>query len=186
MRPGEAVKDHRRNSYAARHDINGTVVRPADVGTGHDTIRPVKRFDSIGSNRQSSELVAQRKRSGDGLAAFGHEGEKRPTTDESGVMGRLLVDEVLVPTLDKASQAGNLDGREVEALSMISNGLADLADANPELAYKTVTDLLVAINECVQCSQDDKLTRAGTARSASISRRRTACSRTASCGDRRS
>ncbi|KAL8281206.1 hypothetical protein RQP46_006240 [Phenoliferia psychrophenolica] len=46
-----------RNSWQARHNINGTVVRAGDVGTGHDTIRPVKRLDSAGSHRASTEFV---------------------------------------------------------------------------------------------------------------------------------
>lgn len=32
---------------------------------------------------------------------------------------------------------------------MISNGFADLADLNPELAYKTMVDMLAGINEYV-------------------------------------
>lgn len=32
-------------------------------------------------------------------------------------------------------------------MSMISHGFGDLADLNPELAYKTIIDILVGINE---------------------------------------
>lgn len=38
---------------------------------------------------------------------------------------------------------------------MISNGFADLADLNPEMAYRTMVDLLVGINECVPAFSDD-------------------------------
>ena len=32
---------------------------------------------------------------------------------------------------------------------MISNGFADLADGNPQLAYNVIVDILAGINECV-------------------------------------
>jgi serine/threonine-protein kinase 24/25/MST4 len=64
----------KRSSYAARHDLNGTVVREADLGNGcgifinkipllltlqfrMDTLRPVKRLDAAGSLRASQEYV---------------------------------------------------------------------------------------------------------------------------------
>jgi hypothetical protein len=40
-----------------------------------------------------------------------------------------------------------MDARELEALSMLSRGFADLKDANPELAYNLVLDILSGINE---------------------------------------
>lgn len=77
----------RKNSWQARHDINGTVLKGGDVGNGsvlflsprlfcldrrieanlplddnvnrHHTIRPVKRLDSAGSHRASTEFVGQ-------------------------------------------------------------------------------------------------------------------------------
>ena len=40
-----------------------------------------------------------------------------------------------------------MDARELEALSMLSRGFADLRDANPELAYNVILDILSGINE---------------------------------------
>lgn len=41
-----------------------------------------------------------------------------------------------------------MDAKELEALSMLSRGFVDLKDANPELAYTLVLDILSGINEC--------------------------------------
>lgn len=42
-----------------------------------------------------------------------------------------------------------MDAREIESLSMLSRGFAELKDANPELAYNVVLDILQGINEWV-------------------------------------
>jgi hypothetical protein len=42
-----------------------------------------------------------------------------------------------------------MDAREIESLSMISRGFEELRDANPELAYNVILDLLSGINEWV-------------------------------------
>lgn len=42
-----------------------------------------------------------------------------------------------------------MDAREIESLSMLSRGFSELKDANPELAYNVVVDILQGINEYV-------------------------------------
>ena len=46
----------------------------------------------------------------------------------------------------------DMDARELESLSMLSRGFADLRDANPELAYNVILDILSGINEYVLSS----------------------------------
>lgn len=40
-----------------------------------------------------------------------------------------------------------MDAREIESLSMLSRGFTELKEANPELAYKIILDILSGINE---------------------------------------
>lgn len=40
-----------------------------------------------------------------------------------------------------------MDAREIESLSMLSRGFNELRDANPELAYNVVLDILSGLNE---------------------------------------
>jgi len=40
-----------------------------------------------------------------------------------------------------------MDAREIEALSMLARGFVDLKDANPELAYGIILDILAGIND---------------------------------------
>ncbi|GJN94599.1 hypothetical protein Rhopal_007682-T1 [Rhodotorula paludigena] len=47
----------KKNSSRARHDINGTILGAGDVGSGLNTVRPIKRLDSAGSQRASTEFV---------------------------------------------------------------------------------------------------------------------------------
>jgi serine/threonine-protein kinase 24/25/MST4 len=42
-----------------------------------------------------------------------------------------------------------MDAREIESLSMLSRGFTELKDANPELAYNVILDVLSGINEYV-------------------------------------
>jgi serine/threonine-protein kinase 24/25/MST4 len=42
-----------------------------------------------------------------------------------------------------------MDAREIESLSMLSRGFAELREANPELAYNVILDVLSGINEYV-------------------------------------
>lgn len=122
--PRPSLDQSRKSSRAARHDINGTIVQAADVGAGHDTIRPVKRFDSLGSNRSSAELSASFRNRKTSEASslkqpdhdFGGEDEPTPVSEkseaevqlfktdalgETALIGRALIDDVVVPTLDR-------------------------------------------------------------------------------------
>jgi hypothetical protein len=42
-----------------------------------------------------------------------------------------------------------MDAREIEALSMLSRGFSELKDANAELVYNVILDVLCGINEYV-------------------------------------
>lgn len=52
-----SARGSRRSSWNQRHDINGTILREADVAQGVDTIRPIKRFDANGSARASRDFI---------------------------------------------------------------------------------------------------------------------------------
>ncbi|BGO96344.1 hypothetical protein NBRC10512_000570 [Rhodotorula toruloides] len=63
--PSRSASPSKKNSYRARHDINGTVLAAGDVGSGLNTVRPIKRLDSATSHRNSTEFirtVSQRQR----------------------------------------------------------------------------------------------------------------------------
>lgn len=119
--------DHsRKSSKSARNDINGTIMHAADVGAGRETIRPVKRFDSTGSNRGSADLSTSfRKRKVSDAPSIrrissqnGQIEKDFPTPvsekseaevglfqmdalGETALIGRALIDDVVVPTLDR-------------------------------------------------------------------------------------
>lgn len=42
-----------------------------------------------------------------------------------------------------------MEAREIESLSMLARGFVDLRDANAELAYQVILDILAGINEYV-------------------------------------
>jgi len=60
--------------------------------------------------------------------------------------GSAIVDEVVLPIIQKAIR-DDIDAREIESLSMLSRGFTELKDANPELAYNLVLDILSGLNE---------------------------------------
>ncbi|KAH9938060.1 Pkinase-domain-containing protein [Fomitopsis serialis] len=145
-----SVRTTRRASYQARNNANGTVIGEADLGTGVDTIRPVKKVDTVRSLRMSEEYVGTtRSREGSNSAPSSPSSTKTPhrrVASEAVKAGKSLVDEVLLPILDKATR-DDMDAREIESLSMISRGFEELRDVNPELAYNIVLDLLAGIND---------------------------------------
>lgn len=109
--PPAYVRTPRRSSYAARMAPNGTIVREADIGTGVDTIRPVKKIDATGSLRLSSEFVGSmrgREGSNSGSAPTSptspvkdkSSAHKRAASDAARA-ARSLVDEVVLPTIQK-------------------------------------------------------------------------------------
>ena len=112
--PPAYVRTPRRSSYAARMAPNGTIVREADIGTGVDTIRPVKKIDTSGSLRLSSEFVGSlRARDGSNPGSAptsptspvkGKSAHKRSASDAAKV-ARSLVDEIVLPTLQKVGYA---------------------------------------------------------------------------------
>jgi serine/threonine-protein kinase 24/25/MST4 len=162
----------RRSSWNERHDINGTVLREADVATGMDTIRPVKRLDAGGSARISSEYIGSPRTasagspSGSGLAApvldtasaqrtpgSPRVGHSKSRSGSGGVSeenleqaGQALISDVVLPVLERA-KAENMPAHEIEALSMIAKGFENLGASNPKLAYTTIVDLLIGMSE---------------------------------------
>lgn len=79
----------------------GTVLNEADLGTGVDTIRPVKKVDPVGSLRLSSEYVGSVRKDG---------GTVSPTSSvfnrslsEGAKAGNAMVDQVVVPILQNVS-----------------------------------------------------------------------------------
>lgn len=141
-----SVRSSRRASYAARTSVDGagTVLREADLGTGVDTIRPVKKVDGAGSLRLSSEFVGSIRKDGS-ISSRSSTVHKRAAS-ETARAGRSLVEDVVLPILSQKIH-DDMDAREIESLSMLQRGFAELRDANPELAYNVILDILQGIND---------------------------------------
>ncbi|KAG9317295.1 kinase-like domain-containing protein [Chiua virens] len=149
-----SVRPTRRSSYAARHRTTGagTIMREADLGSGVDTIRPVKKVDTLGSLRLSAEYVGTTRGRDDvpqspsptSSAKERSPFKRRPSESERA--GRAMVDDVVLPVLQNAIR-DDMDAREIESLSMIARGFADLCDANATLSYNVILDILSDINE---------------------------------------
>lgn len=104
--PPAYVRTPKRASYAARTNAEGTVVRDIDLGSGVDTIRPVKRVDAAGSLRLSADFVgSMRAREGSssqpGSPVSAKDKSRRRTSSELVKAGKALVDEVVLPTLER-------------------------------------------------------------------------------------
>ncbi|GJE83997.1 Pkinase-domain-containing protein [Phanerochaete sordida] len=150
----------RRASYAARQNVTtGTVLGEADLGNGVDTIRPVKKVDTVRSLRLSEEYVGSLKRERSGSGSQSGSSPSSPVQSkgsakrlEAANAGRTMIDEVLLPTFERATR-DDMDAREIESLSMISRGFEELREVNPELAYNVILDVLSGINENQQVRQ---------------------------------
>lgn len=165
-----SMRSERRSSRNARHSLSGqgTVMRAADLGNGVDTIRPVKKVDAAGSLRLSNDFVGSLRKEGSASTppSSPPTSTHRRMASEQGRAGRDMVNEIVLPILQKVASSSNMhrtgvslpvlqnirddmDARELEALSMLTRGFTELKDANPELSYKLILDILSGIHECV-------------------------------------
>jgi serine/threonine-protein kinase 24/25/MST4 len=159
------IKSSRRSSYNARQDSRGTIIREADLGNGMDTVRPVKHFDAAGSLRKSVAYVGTSRSNGSGhsdgspssptlpfspsssvLDLKSSQQQHKRTGSELGTAGRKMVEECVLPTVQGAIR-DDMDAREIESLSMLARGFVELKEANPELAYNLILDILGKIND---------------------------------------
>ncbi|TCD66979.1 hypothetical protein EIP91_000659 [Steccherinum ochraceum] len=155
-----SVRSSRRSSYAMRNNVeSGTILAEADLGTGVDTIRPVKKVDTVRSLRLSSEFVGSLRSRENSESSTpptsprsNSSKEHQRTSSEAAKAGKAMIDEVLVPIFEKTTRDG-MDAREIESLSMLSRGFQELRDVNPELAYNVLLDILSGINENSQIRQ---------------------------------
>ncbi len=76
-------------------------MREADLGTGIDTIRPVKKVDPAGSLRLSSEFVGSMRK--EGSVSSPRSPTLKRTSSDFEKAGRSLVDEVVLPILSNVS-----------------------------------------------------------------------------------
>ncbi|KAF9009043.1 kinase-like domain-containing protein [Cyathus striatus] len=142
-----SLRSNRRASYAERVSVNGagTILREADLGSGVDTIRPVKKVDPNGSLRLSSEYVGNVRRDPSGTSPTSSSMRKNADTSDVYKAGAAMVEEVVVPILHNAIR-DDMDAREIESISMLSRGFSELKDANPQLAYDIILDILQGID----------------------------------------
>ncbi|EIW61937.1 Pkinase-domain-containing protein [Trametes versicolor FP-101664 SS1] len=146
-----SIRSSRRASYAMRsNSSNGTVLGEADIGSGVDTIRPVKKVDTVRSLRLSEEYVGSvRSREGSTSSTPSSPQSLKGSQKRAGEAakaGKAMVEGVLLPLLQKTTR-DDMDAREIESLSMISRGFEELGTVNPELAYNLVLDMLAGIND---------------------------------------
>ncbi|KAF8621561.1 hypothetical protein AX15_007589 [Amanita polypyramis BW_CC] len=141
-----SIKPRRRASYAERSNIKGTgtILNEADLGTGVDTIRPVKKVDPVGSLRLSAEYVGSMRKDGSTVSPTSSVFNRSPS--EAANAGIAIVDEIVIPILQNAIH-DDMDAREIESLSMLQRGFTDLRDVNPERTYSIILDILQGIND---------------------------------------
>lgn len=106
-----SVRSTRRASYAARNNVtSGTVLMEADLGTGVDTIRPVKKVDTVRSLRMGEEYVGSMKRDRSGSDSQSGSAPPSPVSSkigsakkvsEAAKAGKSMVDDILLPTLER-------------------------------------------------------------------------------------
>ena len=103
-----SVRSSRRSSYATRSttDGRGTLLREADLGSGVDTIRPVKKVDTVGSLRLSQEFVGSQREGGSGSSPSSPVTPKSPHTrapSDSVKAGKSIVDDIILPICERVS-----------------------------------------------------------------------------------
>ncbi len=75
------------------------------------------------------------------------------TAQAHATAGENLVKDVILPVMERA-KAQELEAGEVEALEMIAKGFEDLSLLNSRLAYSTIVDLLLSMNDNEQAREN--------------------------------
>ena len=104
-----SVRSSRRSSYATRsmRDGRGTVLKEADLGSGVDTIRPVKKVDTAGSLRLSREFVGSQRDGSSGSSPPSPVTPKSPhkrALSDSMKAGQSIVDDIILPICERVSR----------------------------------------------------------------------------------
>lgn len=99
-----SIKARRRASYAERSNVKGvgTILNEADLGTGVDTIRPVKKVDPVGSLRLSAEYVGSIRKDGGPVSPTASVFSR--SLNEGAKAGKAMIDDVIVPMLQNVSE----------------------------------------------------------------------------------
>lgn len=110
-----SVRSSGRSSYATRsmRDGRGTVLRVADMGTGVDTIRPVKKVDTAGSLRLSHEFVGSQRDGSSGSSPSSPVTPKSPhkrALSDSMKAGQSIVDDIILPICERVSFGFEISG----------------------------------------------------------------------------
>ncbi|WWD22878.1 hypothetical protein CI109_107373 [Kwoniella shandongensis] len=135
-----------KSTWKERQDKSkGTLVREGDLGDGFSTVRPMKKVDTIGSQRLSNEFIGtgsvRKIPAGAGLES---PIKPRSTMSARGRAGQALVEEVVLNVLDSTATEDH-DAPTLESLNLLRKGFADLGSHNPEMAYRLVMDILGGI-----------------------------------------
>lgn len=114
-----SVRPDRRSPYTVRSmkDGRGTVLKVADMGTGVDTIRPVKKVDTVGSLRLSHEYVGSQRDGGSGSSPSSPVTPKSPhrrALSDSMKAGQSIVDDIILPICERVS-LGLLRSRSIQS-----------------------------------------------------------------------
>lgn len=104
-----SVRSSGRSSYATRsmRDGRGTVLREADLGSGVDTIRPVKKVDTVGSLRLSHEFVGSQRDGSSGSSPSSPVTPKSPhkrALSDCMKAGQSIVDDIILPICERVSR----------------------------------------------------------------------------------
>lgn len=115
-----SVRSSRRSSYATRNttDGRGTVLREADLGSGVDTIRPVKKVDTVGSLRLSQDFVGSQREGAPGSSPPSPVTPKSPHTralSDSMKAGKSIVDDVILPICERVSWVWSSNRRRIQS-----------------------------------------------------------------------
>lgn len=114
------------------------------------TIKPVKRFDSVGSQREFVESTPFKSTSsGPPIPPFNTPSVPARHISHSGdsaECGKILFEEVLNPTLQ--SDEG-CTAKENQAIEKIREGFEDFVSENPTLAWQTFVKVLERVNRSV-------------------------------------
>ncbi|CAG8722454.1 11169_t:CDS:2, partial [Acaulospora colombiana] len=112
---------------------NNDTIDLLNVNDGLDTVRAPRPFSVNLSTSNRSSVVS--------LSMFPRNIPVVEPVTEEGIVGRQLVDQVIIPSIEKI-KSNELRANDIEALSLFEKGIEELGQTNPDLVITTLTEIL--------------------------------------------
>ncbi|CAG8539286.1 11052_t:CDS:10, partial [Acaulospora morrowiae] len=114
-----------------------------------DSLNTSEGLNTVRAPRPFSINIPSSNRSSVSLSSFPRDIPIVDPVTEEGIVGRQLVNEVIIPSIEKI-KSNELRANDIEALSLFEKGIEELGYANPDLVITTLIEILSELKSNIE------------------------------------